>query len=86
VRATGSRYYSTLGIGVNNASLITGLGLTWRDPRLAGVALETAELAGEIADGLMCYLTTRTRYQQVVARMQRGAGAAGFSPHPHLSV
>jgi alkanesulfonate monooxygenase SsuD/methylene tetrahydromethanopterin reductase-like flavin-dependent oxidoreductase (luciferase family) len=102
-----------LGIGVNNASLITGLGLTWREPRLAlrdttavlrqvfagetppgartplrrashpiaihlaGVALETAELAGEIADGLMCYLTTRTRYQQMVTRMQRGAQQAG---------
>jgi alkanesulfonate monooxygenase SsuD/methylene tetrahydromethanopterin reductase-like flavin-dependent oxidoreductase (luciferase family) len=102
-----------LGLGVNNASLITALGLTWRDPRLAlrdttavlrqvfaggtppgartplrraqhpipihlaGVALETAELAGEIADGLMCYLTTKRRYQQVVARMQRGAHQAG---------
>jgi alkanesulfonate monooxygenase SsuD/methylene tetrahydromethanopterin reductase-like flavin-dependent oxidoreductase (luciferase family) len=105
-----------LGIGVNNASLITSLGLTWREPRaalrdttaqlrqvfagdtppgartpfrraqhplpihLAGVALETAELAGEIADGLMGYLTTTTRYQQLVVRMQRGAQQAGRDP------
>jgi alkanesulfonate monooxygenase SsuD/methylene tetrahydromethanopterin reductase-like flavin-dependent oxidoreductase (luciferase family) len=104
-----------LGLGVNNARLISALGLTWGDPRdvlrqttnglrkifageappgvhtplqpaaypipihLAGVALETAELAGEIADGLMLYLASAERYQRVVACMQRGAQQAGRS-------
>jgi 5,10-methylenetetrahydromethanopterin reductase len=105
-----------LGIGVTNAGMITGLGLTWRDPRqalrettgwlrqvfagetppgartpfrraqhpipihLAGVALETAALAGEIADGLMLYLASRARYQQVVARMRQSAQQVGRDP------
>ena len=43
----------------------------------AGIALETAELSGEIADGLMCYLISKARYQEVVARVQRGAEKAG---------
>jgi alkanesulfonate monooxygenase SsuD/methylene tetrahydromethanopterin reductase-like flavin-dependent oxidoreductase (luciferase family) len=46
----------------------------------AGVALETAELAGEIADGLMCYLASTTRLQQATAHMQRGAQQAGRDP------
>lgn len=46
----------------------------------AGVALETAELSGEIADGLMCYLISKARYQEVVARLQRGVEKAGRSP------
>jgi alkanesulfonate monooxygenase SsuD/methylene tetrahydromethanopterin reductase-like flavin-dependent oxidoreductase (luciferase family) len=46
----------------------------------AGVALETAELAGEIADGLMCYLASAPRLQQATARMQRGAQQAGRDP------
>lgn len=102
-----------LGLGVNNARMVSALGYTWRDPRevlretttllrtifagetppgfhtpvppaphpipihLAGVALETAELAGEIADGLMLYLTSAERYQHVVARLQQGAQRAG---------
>jgi alkanesulfonate monooxygenase SsuD/methylene tetrahydromethanopterin reductase-like flavin-dependent oxidoreductase (luciferase family) len=47
---------------------------------LAGVALETAELAGEIADGLMCYLATKARFKQVVGRLQRGAQQSGRTP------
>ena len=43
----------------------------------AGVALETAELAGEMADGLMLYLVTKERFKQAVARMQQGARKAG---------
>jgi alkanesulfonate monooxygenase SsuD/methylene tetrahydromethanopterin reductase-like flavin-dependent oxidoreductase (luciferase family) len=46
----------------------------------AGVALETAELAGELADGLMGYIASRERFKQVVARVQRGAGRAGRDP------
>lgn len=46
----------------------------------AGIALETAELSGEIADGLMCDLISKARYQEVVARVQRGAEKAGRSP------
>jgi 5,10-methylenetetrahydromethanopterin reductase len=42
----------------------------------AGVALETAALAGEIADGLMCYLAPKSRFQEVVSRMQRAAEQA----------
>jgi alkanesulfonate monooxygenase SsuD/methylene tetrahydromethanopterin reductase-like flavin-dependent oxidoreductase (luciferase family) len=47
---------------------------------LGGVALETAELAGEIADGLMLYLTTPDRAQVAIARMRRGAERAGRDP------
>lgn len=46
----------------------------------AGVALETAALAGEIADGLMLYLATPDRARQVVARMREAASRAGRSP------
>jgi alkanesulfonate monooxygenase SsuD/methylene tetrahydromethanopterin reductase-like flavin-dependent oxidoreductase (luciferase family) len=110
-----------MGIGVNNAVMITGLGLVWRDPRqalrettaqlrqvfagetppgvrtplrraqhpipihLAGVALETAELTGEIADGLMLYLATPRRYQQMLERMQQGATKAGREPRALLA-
>ena len=44
---------------------------------LAGLALETAELAGEIADGLMLYVATPDRYRAAVERMARGAAKAG---------
>ena len=44
---------------------------------LAGVALETAALAGEIADGLMLYLATPARVRQVLDRMTAAARAAG---------
>jgi alkanesulfonate monooxygenase SsuD/methylene tetrahydromethanopterin reductase-like flavin-dependent oxidoreductase (luciferase family) len=46
----------------------------------AGVALETAELAGELADGLMAYLASKDRFKRVVARVQRGAQRAGRHP------
>lgn len=46
----------------------------------AGLALETAELAGEIADGLMLYLASRARYRQMVSRMAAAAGRAGRDP------
>jgi alkanesulfonate monooxygenase SsuD/methylene tetrahydromethanopterin reductase-like flavin-dependent oxidoreductase (luciferase family) len=46
----------------------------------AGVALETAELAGELADGLMAYIAPKERFTQLVARMQRGAQRAGRQP------
>lgn len=43
----------------------------------AGLAMETAALAGEIADGLMGYLATPARFAQVAARAQQVAQAAG---------
>lgn len=43
----------------------------------AGVALETAALAGEIADGLMLYLATPARARQVLERMTEAARRAG---------
>ena len=43
----------------------------------AGVALETAALAGEIADGLMLYLATPARVRQVLERLRAAAAAAG---------
>ncbi len=46
----------------------------------AGVALETAELAGELADGLMGYIASKDRFKQVVTRMRRGAQRAGRDP------
>jgi 5,10-methylenetetrahydromethanopterin reductase len=46
----------------------------------AGVALETADLAGELADGLMGYIASKERFKQVVARMQRGARRGGHNP------
>jgi len=45
-----------------------------------GVALETAALAGEIADGLMLYLATPARARQVVERMTEMARRAGRAP------
>lgn len=47
---------------------------------LAGVALETAALAGEIADGLMCYLAAPERFTQLVERAQHGAQQANRQP------
>jgi alkanesulfonate monooxygenase SsuD/methylene tetrahydromethanopterin reductase-like flavin-dependent oxidoreductase (luciferase family) len=49
---------------------------------LAGVALETAELAGEIADGLMLYLASKGRFQELVGRLQRGIQRANRTSHP----
>ena len=45
-----------------------------------GVALETAALAGEIADGLMLYLATPDRARQVIDRMTAAARSAGRTP------
>ncbi len=105
-----------LGLGTNNETMIRGLGLPWREPRVAlrettdwirrvfagqaspgihvafraarrpipihfgGVALETAALAGEIADGLMLYLATPARARQIVDRMADAARRAGRAP------
>lgn len=105
-----------LGLGTNNETMIRGLGLPWKEPRLAlrettewvrrvfagqappnihtafraarrpipihfgGVALETAALAGEIADGLMLYLATPARSRQVIDRMTEAARRAGRAP------
>jgi alkanesulfonate monooxygenase SsuD/methylene tetrahydromethanopterin reductase-like flavin-dependent oxidoreductase (luciferase family) len=46
---------------------------------LAGVALATARLAGEVADGLMGYLATRDRFAQVVRVAREAAASAGRS-------
>ena len=46
---------------------------------VAGVALATARLAGEIADGLMGYLATRERFAQVVRAAREAAAGAGRS-------
>lgn len=43
----------------------------------AGLALETAALAGEIADGLMGYLATPARFADVTAHTQQAAKAVG---------
>jgi 5,10-methylenetetrahydromethanopterin reductase len=48
---------------------------------LAAMALETVELAGKIADGVMLYVATRERFQQCVSRAERGARQAGRNPH-----
>lgn len=48
---------------------------------LAALALETVELAGEIADGAMLYVATRERFQQCISRVERGARQAGRQPH-----
>ena len=47
---------------------------------LAGIALETADLAGEIADGLMLYLASKLHFQELVDRMEGGATRAGRRP------
>jgi alkanesulfonate monooxygenase SsuD/methylene tetrahydromethanopterin reductase-like flavin-dependent oxidoreductase (luciferase family) len=47
---------------------------------VAGVALETADLAGEIADGLMLYLASPARARQMVDRMRDAARRAGREP------
>jgi alkanesulfonate monooxygenase SsuD/methylene tetrahydromethanopterin reductase-like flavin-dependent oxidoreductase (luciferase family) len=105
-----------LGLGTNNETMVRGLGLPWKEPRVAlreatdwirrvfagqapanihtafraarrpipihfgGVALETAALAGEIADGLMLYLATPGRSRQVIDRMTEAARGAGRAP------
>lgn len=45
-----------------------------------GVALETAALAGEVADGLMLYLATPGRARTVIDRMAGAARRAGRDP------
>jgi len=45
----------------------------------AGVALETAALAGQIADGLMLYLAPPARAGRMLDRMREAARAAGRS-------
>ena len=47
---------------------------------LAGLALETATLAGEVADGLMLYVASKERFRQMVERMWRGARQIGRDP------
>jgi alkanesulfonate monooxygenase SsuD/methylene tetrahydromethanopterin reductase-like flavin-dependent oxidoreductase (luciferase family) len=102
-----------LGLGVNHERFVTGLGLTWEEPRrklrdttaalrtvlsggtlpgmhlpcraathripihLAGVALATARLAGEIADGLMGYLAIPERFAEVARAAREAASSAG---------
>ncbi len=63
-----------------------GIHVTFRAARrpipihFGGVALETAALAGEIADGLMLYLATPGRTRQVIERMAAAAKDAGRAP------
>lgn len=47
---------------------------------LGALALETVELAGEMADGAMLYLCTPERVRTAVERMRRGAAKAGRNP------
>jgi 5,10-methylenetetrahydromethanopterin reductase len=47
---------------------------------LAGLALETADLAGEIGDGLMLYVASPDRYHASVARVVTAAQKAGRNP------
>ena len=47
---------------------------------LGALALETVELAGEVADGAMLYLCTPDRVRTAVDRMRRGAAKAGRNP------
>jgi alkanesulfonate monooxygenase SsuD/methylene tetrahydromethanopterin reductase-like flavin-dependent oxidoreductase (luciferase family) len=104
-----------LGLGVNHERFVTGLGLTWEEPRrklrdttatlrsvfagealagmhqrcraaahpipvhLAGVAMATARLAGEIADGIMGYLATGERFAEIARVARESAIAAGRS-------
>ncbi len=47
---------------------------------LGALALETVELAGEVADGAMLYLCTPERVRAAVNRLRRGAAKAGRDP------
>ena len=47
---------------------------------LGALALETVELAGEMADGVMLYLCTPERVRTAAERMRRGAAKAGRNP------
>ncbi|MBI3301342.1 MAG: LLM class flavin-dependent oxidoreductase [Deltaproteobacteria bacterium] len=47
---------------------------------LGALALETVELAGEVADGAMLYLCTPDRVREAVNRLRRGAAKAGRDP------
>ncbi len=47
---------------------------------LGALALETVELAGEVADGAMLYLCTPDRVREAIGRLERGAEKAGRSP------
>ena len=51
---------------------------------LAGIAVETADLAGEIADGLMLYLASRTHFQELADRTAKAAARAGRRPQDIL--
>ncbi len=42
--------------------------------------METADLAGQIADGLMGYLASPERFRQVMQRAQQSAEMAGRDP------
>ena len=47
---------------------------------LGALALETVELAGEVADGAMLYLCTPDRVRTAVDRVRRGAAKTGRNP------
>lgn len=47
---------------------------------LAGIASGTAELAGEIADGLMLYLASQSCFRELVDAVEKGAARAGRQP------
>ena len=51
---------------------------------LAGIAPETADLAGEIADGLMLYLASRSHFREMAERMEKGARRARRQPQDVL--
>ena len=51
---------------------------------LAGIAPETADLAGEIADGLMLYLASRTWFRELSGRAATVARRAGRQPQEIL--
>ena len=51
---------------------------------LAGIALETADLAGEIADGLMLYLASRTWFRELSDRAATAAKRKGRQPQEIL--
>ena len=51
---------------------------------LAGIALETADLAGEVADGLMLYLASRTWFRELSGRAATAAKRAARQPQEIL--
>lgn len=50
----------------------------------AALALETVELAGEIADGAMLYVATKERFTQCLKRVEQGARKARRNPQEVL--